>query len=569
MTDYLRLAQQNALPQQDDAEDNPYLSIAREQQALQQRRARTIIETALKDDPELAAERQRLSQTSGLPLRVIERNLEEVRIKERAKAIDLVRMANESPVLYRQLTDPTFTTTAIDDLGTLEKIERAVGKTAAYVMGADGRGGLPADLGGAAKTVGLGATVGVGKMIFDVAGVVNDLIGWDSGAAAARQAAKRAQGAMDEYGFEGGTSTRDAIRSGLQSAGTNLALLPVGLARNLWTTANQAASAVAGLMSVGVGADAFNRAREQGRSELQAGIYAIPEAAFEFVFERIPASKLFGDIAADETLLRMLGKQMFSEGWTEQVTTLAQDFNEWMNLNQDKTLADYIAERPEAAYQTFVATLVGVGVQTSTIKSIDKIIEKASQQKLQFELDQFNEQLALASQSMLRQRSPEQFRALVQRIVDENTDAKKEIYVDGQVLNQLPADVLAQLPEAVREQIPEAAATNSVVAIPMADVLTIAPGTPLEQVLNDNARMTPESLSRIEASMRDSDSGVMRALSLRTCSSGVPGAMVSTSAMGMATTLLVAAASGICSRTASGSCASTSAGSWLSTWPST
>lgn len=495
MTDYLRLAQQNALPQQDDTEDNPYLSIALEQQALQQRRARTIIETALKDDPELAAERQRLSQTSGLPLRVIERNLEEVRIKERAKAIDLVRMANESPVLYRQLTDPTFTTTAIDDLGTLEKIERAVGKTAAFVMGADRSGGAPALV----ETAGLGAAVGVSKMIFDAAGVVNDLIGWDSGAAAARGAAKRMQAYMDENGFQPESMTGQAVKSGLQSAGTNLALLPVGLARNLWTTANQAASAVAGLMSAGVGADAFNRAREQGRSELQAGIYAIPEAAFEFVFERIPASKLFGDVAADETLLRMLGKQMFSEGWTEQVTTLAQDFNEWMNLNQDKTLADYIAERPEAAYQTFVATLVGVGVQTSTIKSIDKIIEKASQQKLQFELDQFNEQLALASQSMLRQRSPEQFRALVQRIVDENTDAKKEIYVDGQVLNQLPADVLAQLPEAVREQIPEAAATNSVVAIPMADVLTIAPGTPLEQILNDNARMTPESLSRIEA----------------------------------------------------------------------
>ncbi|MFN6965291.1 MAG: hypothetical protein ACK4S4_16215, partial [Pyrinomonadaceae bacterium] len=198
MTDYLRLAQQNALPQQDAAEDNPYLRIAREQQALQQRRARTIIETALKDDPELAAERQRLSQTSGLPLRVIERNLEEVRIKEQAKAIDLVRMASESPVLYRQLTDPTFTTTAIDDLGTLEKIERTVGKAAAFVMGADGSGGLPA----AAKTVGLGATVGVGKMLFDVAGVVNDLIGWDSGAASARGAAKRMQTYMDENGFQ-------------------------------------------------------------------------------------------------------------------------------------------------------------------------------------------------------------------------------------------------------------------------------------------------------------------------------------------------------------------------------
>lgn len=502
MTDYLRLAQERAQQTQtQDEQDNPYLPLAREQQSLQQNRARTVIEAALKDDPDLAAERLRLSQTSGLPLRVIERNLEELRVKERARAIDLVKMAEESPVLYRQLVDPAFVATSVDDLDTLKNLERAVGRGVAYVMGADGQGGLPSDLAGAAMTVGLGATVGVGKMIFDVAGVVNDLIGWGAGAASARGAAQRAQDAMNEYGFQGGSLTRDAIRSGLQSAGTNLALLPVGLARGLWTTANQAASTVAGLMAAGVGADAFNRAREQGRTTVQSLTYAIPEATFEYVFERIPASKLFGDIAANTGLLKMIGRQALSEGWTEQVTTLAQDFNEWMNLNPDKTLAEFINERPEAAYQTFIATLVGVGVQTSTIKAINKIVEAASDQSLVYEQDLFQQQLQLAAASMLRTRSPEQFREHIQRVVDANDGAKKEIYVDAEVLNQLPAELLAQLPESVREALPSALEANSTVAIPMADVLTVAPGTELEQVLNDHARMRPNAPSRAEAEL--------------------------------------------------------------------
>ena len=500
MTDYLRLAQERA-PQATEEQENPYMPLAKQAQELGQNRARTVIEMALKDDPEIAAERLRLSQTSGLPPDVVQRNLEELRVKERARSVDLVTMAQESPILYRQLVDPTFATTSIDDLDTLKNIERAVGKGARYVMGADGKGGLPSDAVDAAKTLGLGGTVGVGKMVFDMSAVVNDLIGWESGAQAARGTAKQLQGVMDRYGMQAESSTGQAVKSGLQSAGTNLALLPIGLYRSLYATASQAASTVAGLMATGVGSAAFNEAREQGRTTVQALNFAIPEAAFEYVFERIPASKLFGDIAANTGLLKTIGKQTVSEGWTEQVTTLAQDFNEWMNLNQDKTLAEFIQERPEAAYQTFIATMVGVGVQTSTIRGINKIIESASNQALTFEQDQLAEQMALASQSLLRQRSPEQFRSHVQKVVDENDGAKKEIYVDGEVLNQLPEELLAQLPETVREAIPEAVELRSTVAIPMADVLTIAPGTELEQILNDNARMRPNASSRVEAQM--------------------------------------------------------------------
>lgn len=502
MTDYLRLAQERA-PQTPEDEENPYLSVARDQQILQENRTRTVLELAVKDNPDVAAERLRLSQTSGLPPEVVQRNYEELKTKERARAIDLANMAAESPVLYRQLTDPTFTTTAIDDLDTLKTIETSVARGVRYAMGADQGRGLPQDLGGAAVDVGLAATMGVGELFLNTAGVVNDLIGWQSGAQGVRAAANRSKEFRDDFGLEGGTSTRDAVKSGLQSAGTNLALLPLGLQRGLFTTANQAASAVAGLMATGVGADAYLTAREKGKGQGGALAYAIPEATFEYVFERIPASKLFGDIAANTGLLKTIGKQTVTEGWTEQVTTLAQDFNGWMNLNPDKTLAEFIAERPDAAYQTFIATLVGVGVQTSTIKGINKVVEAASDRRLQFDQDLLQEQMQLASASALRQRSPEVFRAHIQRVVDSSDSAKKEIFVDGQVLNQLPAELLAQLPESVREAIPAALETNSSVAIPMADVLTVAPGTDLEQILNDNARITPNAASRVEAKLTE------------------------------------------------------------------
>jgi hypothetical protein len=470
--------------------------------AQQQNRTRTVIETALRDDPELAAERRRLSQTSGLAPDVVQRNLEELRIKEKARAVDLARMAQDSPILYRQLVDPNFTTTAVDDLGALGNLERSVGRTVNRAMRyATGRDGLARDLGGAAIDVGLGATSGVGEMVFNVAGTLYDLVGWQSGAKSIRGMANRSKEARDSLGLQPESGTGQAAKSGFQSSGTSLAILPLGISRALFATANQAANAVAGIMSAGVGADAYLRSREKGRTQFESLRYAIPEGAFEFVFERIPASKLFGDIAANTGLLKLLGRQAISEGWTEQLTTLSQDFNEWMNLNPDKTLAEFIGERPEAAYQTFIATLVGVGVQTTTIRGIDKVVQYATNESLSYERDALRDQMALASQSALRTRSPEQFRAHVQRVVEENEGVKQELYVDAQVLNQLPQELLAQLPEAVRAALPEALDANSTVAIPMADVLTLAPGTELEQILNDNARVQPDAASRVEAQL--------------------------------------------------------------------
>lgn len=503
MTDYLRLARESAPTPAAPAPaaDNPYLGMIQADAQAQQARARTVLELALKDDPEIAAERQRLSVTSGVPLRVVERNLDELRIKERARMVDLARMAQESPVLYRQLVDPTFTTVAQDDLPVLTQIERAINGAFRYATSGDMNRSLAGDTVRASQDVLAGATMGLGEGILNLTGALYDLVGWDSGARDMRYYANRSREARQQFGLQPESSTGQDVKAGLGSAGTNLALLPAGLLRGLFQTAEAASVAVAGAQGAMVGADAYFQGREARLGKGQSTVFGLTQGGFEFLFEKIPAQKLFGDIALNETFVRTLGKQLGIESVTEQATTLAQDFNEWMNLNPEKSVGQFLAERPEAAYQTFIATLVGVGVQTSTIQGINKIVEKMSDQALVFEQDRFDEMMKAAGQSMLRQRSPEQFRAHVQRVLDEGADsgASKEVYVDAEVLAQLPPDVLAQLPARVQEQIPAALEAGSTVAIPMADVLTVAPGTALEQTLNDFARLRPDAPTRAEA----------------------------------------------------------------------
>lgn len=499
MTDYLKLARDVTPPPAPADPSNPYLALVQDEQRQAQARARSLLETALKDNPDTAAERLRLSKTSGLPLRVVENNLDDVRVKEQARAVDLVKLAQQSPVLSRQLLDPTFTQTSVDDLDTLSKIENTVAAAARYVMGADGKGGLLRDIPLAATDVALGATAGVGELIFNIAGTAYDLVGWKSGAQEMRGRANASSEARQSFGLQPESDTGKAVKAGLGSAGTNLAILPIGLERGLFQTAEAAGSAVAGIMGAGVGADAYLKAREAGKTQVESALFGVPQGAFEFLFEKIPASKLFGDIAANTSFVKTLRNQLGPEVVTEQFTTLAQDFNEWMNLNPDKTVGQFIAERPDAAYQTLIATLVGVGVQTTTITAINKAVEKATDTALSFQQDMLAEQMKLVNSSMLRQRSPEQFRAYVERVIGETENAKKEVYVDAEVLSQLPQDVLAQLPASVQEALPEALAINATVAIPMADVLSVAPGTPLEEVLNDHARLTPDAMTRKEA----------------------------------------------------------------------
>src|SRR5207253_4074504 len=106
------------------------------------------------------------------------------------------------------------------------------------------------------------------------------------------------------------------------------------------------------------------------------------------------------------------------------------------------------------------------------------------------------QQLQVALGSKLRERDPEQFRDAVAAMAQQA--GAESIYVDAQVLNQLPREVLERL-SGVSEQMADALAANAPAELKIADVLTVAPGTGLEQVLAQNMRATPDALTALEA----------------------------------------------------------------------
>jgi hypothetical protein len=212
--------------------------------------AREVVRQAVKVKPEAAAEADRLSRRYPAPYEVVKRNADDFQMFDIAERVsDELSQAPHLTAAFRN--NPRVAELAHDDVPTLAKIERTIGNATRYVMGA-GKTKPADDIRAAGKaideagvTLGLGATVGVGKMAFDIFGAATDLLGLDGVAASARNNANRAGEAMDAEGLQPTTSTGKAVKSGLQSAGTNLALLPAGLARGLYATASQAATTVA------------------------------------------------------------------------------------------------------------------------------------------------------------------------------------------------------------------------------------------------------------------------------------------------------------------------------------
>lgn len=487
-------------PAANQAPSDPFYSAVVDQVDQARAAHSVVLMKAVADNPDIAAERERLSRTQGVPIGVVERHYDRLKQREQAVMLGALLADARTPTLYRRMGDPVFAPAAVPDVPTLSKLERSIREGYAYLTDTGDQGAL-ADVGGLMRSTALGATVGLGKTVFDLAGAVNDLIGWQSGGSAARQAASRARKAMDEAGFQAKSSTGQGLRSGAESLGQNLVMLPMALQRGLFATAEGAANLVAGMMGISAGAGAYSQARDAGRSTTQSLAFGIPQGVFEYAFEKIPAQMLFGDLAKNTGLLKTVARQLGAENVTEQITTVAQNFNEWMNLHPDKTAAQFLSEMPEAAYQTFVATTFAAGMQTGALHGINKVVQKMTDKTLKFEQDLLTEQMRLVNSIALRERSPEQFRALVDGISSdvENTQ-RKAVFVDAEVLSQLPQELLNQLPQEVREQIEPALVANATVAIPMTDVLTLAPGTPLEEVLNQHGRLlSPSSPSKAEA----------------------------------------------------------------------
>jgi len=252
------------------------------------------------------------------------------------------------------------------------------------------------------------------------------------------------------------------IYSGFKSIGQQLPALAAGLA-----TRNP--NYALGLMASSATGAEYVKAREE-LDFAQAAPYATLQGLIEYATEKLPVFQLFKDLKVDESFLSILGKQILLEIPGEQAATVLQDLNEWANLNPEKPFKEYLAERPAAALETLVATIVGVGGNVSVTKAVNYLLERDTYSEQANETATLLRELdTLAKASVVRERDVETFEGFLQTVTQDTP--VESLYIDSQaLLDSGLAEVLAGQSPTVAAQLEQASA-GTMIRIPTAEVM--------------------------------------------------------------------------------------------------
>ncbi len=453
-------------------------------QRRQQRdnRLRTVLEQAVPKNPDRVAGAQAIAKRFGLPMEDVERDYD--RLSTIAQVQDLADYARESPVFRRQIEDPDFAALAKDDADNLTAAERALRS-----IGENLWAGLQQASAG---------TVGAARIPVDYArDLTEPLVGsvlpanpFEAGADFLRNYQASIEG--DIAPIESDSALVSGLLSGLRSLTTNLTTLPLA-----FMPGGQNAYLAANIAPV-VGGE-YGQAKEQGLDTLAATYYGLGQGLYEYAFEKLPISKLVGDVLGNETFVRTIGKQLALEIPGEQMTTALQDLNQWATLNPDKPFGEYLRERPDAALQTLVATIVGVGGVTSVASGTRALANRtnsaARAERASARLETITR---LAEASKLRERARETFHQHIEQVAEES--GVESVYIDGNVLEQsgqVP-ELEAVLP-GITERVRQAQAEGGEVEIRIADYATHLAGTEAGEALADDIRLEGEDFTRREA----------------------------------------------------------------------
>lgn len=291
------------------------------------------------------------------------------------------------------------------------------------------------------------------------------------------------------------------LLAGVESVVPSLAAVGVGVVAG--------PGAGASVMGASVGGNEYVRARDKGLSAPRSLIYGASQGAVEFVTEKIPVSRLVGDLAAKSPLGKTLIRQLAAEIPGEQAATFLQDLNEWATLNPDKTVADFMKERPAAAAETLVATVGGVGATvglTTATERTARIISDAADKRQQAAMARANgtfldEVASAAAKAKTGARDPEALSDLIQQLGDDTgTD---RVFIPGDAVNSyMQSDGYSGEFDSYRDAIDEALATGGDVVLPVGDLARIA-NTPAWGALKEDMRLSAGGMSMREAQTFD------------------------------------------------------------------
>ncbi|ALJ15366.1 hypothetical protein [Sphingopyxis macrogoltabida] len=290
---------------------------------------------------------------------------------------------------------------------------------------------------------------------------------------------------------------RDLL-SGVESIPSTAASLAVGFATRSPTAATS-------LMTLPVAGNAYRDARDKGLAPDRALDYAITQGGIEYLTEKLPASRLLGDIAAKSPLGKKLLGQLVTEIPGEQAATFLQDLSEWTTLNPEKSLGDFMRERPERAISTLLATVAGVGGTVGAVTAIEKsagaggrLMARVNRSRQAAEESALIDAAAeAAAASKVRGRDPEAFRSLMEAMAEDSPNDR--IYIPAEdVVAYMQSDGYDGSFDQWSDQVSEASALGGDVVIPLSDAMSSLAGTGGWAATRDSMRLSPGGISAKE-----------------------------------------------------------------------
>lgn len=478
-------------------EQNAYDSLLQNDTA---QRVRVNMMDAVDKQPDTEAKLQGLAKTYNMPVDAVRLRQAEIERQARLDALDYDTLANRYPKTANVLANPNAAAIAHDDVDNMSNLEY----WAKYLFShPDAKNTLAGDAGAFVHQANRGAA-GVFQAATEAAAVPFDFLEQFTGMGG-NPLRRLSEGFAAMGSYSGGRARelsppqsdvfRAGVSSGIQSFGQNAMVLPLAL-----LPGGQAAAL--SMMSAQTGGQSYQDAREKGVDQWTALQFGASQAAIEYATEKLPLSKLIGDVTQGAPLIKSLLHNAALEIPGEQIATVLQDMNEWAVLHPEKAFSDYLAERPSAAAQTLIATLIGVGGNVTLTTALQKAADNAAgtqrtAQQAEAHAQVLGELLKLAEASKVRERDPAQFAQFMQSVVEEGVP---HLYVDANALaKSVDLNAVAMALPSVAEQITQAMATGGDVVIPTQELLTAGPGNEFMQSLLDNARTAPEAPSPTEA----------------------------------------------------------------------
>lgn len=349
--------------------------------------------------PDAYGEAIRLGRHAGVPTPIAVKHLDTIR--QEAEQADFDRTVSQSPTLGRWLQKPENMGVGKDDLRALLNLEgvvsrpvlrsneysekvreirarqpgitwdqaRAVAAKQYQVNNIDPlvgpTTGREATFGNYIKGLAESAPASLQQARTGLYMQAADLLGDEVGSSVFQREFSEQQATLDDAvpAFES-----DEARAAFGGVQSTIQQIP-GIALSVAT--GNPVPALAG-MSAQVQGQAYGKYRERGGTPGESFLGATGEGLVEGATELLPMGTIvnkFGKAGAKRFLGELLAKELPGE----QIATVAQDAIDTAVANPDKTWGEYLKERPDAAYQTLVATLTQAAITGGASATVERL----------------------------------------------------------------------------------------------------------------------------------------------------------------------------------------------------